>query len=118
MAGEGLSHKQQRFSWLLAKLIFYAYESGYGVTMGECWRTPEQAALNAKTGKGIVNSVHCDRLAVDLNLFQNGKYLTDITHYRKLGEWWKAQGPDCKWGGDFRPKVDPCHYSIEYAGRA
>lgn len=116
-APESLSKKQQRFSWLLAKLLFYAYEAGYGVTMGECWRTPEQAALNAKTGKGIANSVHCDRLAVDINLFQNGKYLTGIDHYRKLGEWWKMQCADCRWGGDF-PSRDANHFSFTYLGRA
>jgi hypothetical protein len=114
---ETLSQKQQRFSWLMAKLIFYATEAGYGVTMGECWRTPEQAALNAKTGKGIANSVHCERLAVDLNLFRDGKYLTQAEHYKILGDWWKAQGPDCRWGGDFANK-DYNHYSFSYAGRA
>jgi hypothetical protein len=117
MPSESLSKKQQRFSWLLAKLIFYANEAGYGVTMGECWRTPEQAAANARTGKGIANSVHCDRLAVDINLFRDGKYLTDGKHYKILGDWWVAQCEDCRWGGLF-PRKDFNHYSFTYGGRA
>jgi hypothetical protein len=126
MASETLSQKQQRFSWLVAKMIIYANEAGYGITLGECYRTKEQAAIYAKEGKGIANSVHCDRLAIDINLFRDGKYLTDISHYKILGDWWVIQYADCKWGGNFMimikrkliPNPDPCHFSFEYAGRA
>src|SRR5690606_13759772 len=71
-----LGQKQRRFTLLVAKLIEYAYSQGYELSFGEAYRTPEQAKANAKSGKGIANSLHCDRLAIDLNLFKDGTYLT------------------------------------------
>jgi len=82
------------------------------VTLGEAWRTPQQAALNAQDGKGIRDSLHCERLAVDLNLFQDGNYLMHTEQYRALGEWWKTLGPAYRWGGDFKSRPDGNHFSI------
>jgi len=36
------------------------------------YRTPEQTALNAKSGAGIAHSLHMQRLAVDLQLSRMG----------------------------------------------
>lgn len=80
-----LSEKQQLFAVMIADLIHWAQEHGYRLTFGEAYRTPEQAALNAKSGKGIRNSLHTLRLAVDFNLFINGEYQADTDAYRPLG---------------------------------
>ncbi len=48
-----LSEKQQLFTVMVANLIHWAEEHGYRLTFGEAYRTPEQAALNAKKGSGI-----------------------------------------------------------------
>lgn len=53
-----LSEKQQLFTIMVANLIHWAEEHGYRLTFGEAYRTPEQAALNAKKGSGITNSLH------------------------------------------------------------
>lgn len=58
-----LSEKQQLFTVMVANLIHWAEEHGYRLTFGEAYRTPEQAALNAKKGSGITNSLHTQRLA-------------------------------------------------------
>ncbi|EKH4242123.1 TPA: M15 family metallopeptidase, partial [Escherichia coli] len=92
-----LSEKQQLFAVMIADLIHWAQEHGYRLTFGEAYRTPEQAALNAKSGKGIRNSLHTLRLAVDFNLFINGKYQADTDAYRPLGEYWESIGGT--WGG-------------------
>ncbi|HBW2562927.1 TPA: M15 family peptidase, partial [Salmonella enterica] len=47
-----LSEKQQLFTIMVANLIHWAEEHGYRLTFGEAYRTPEQAALNAKKGSG------------------------------------------------------------------
>tara|TARA_R110000868_G_scaffold20415_4_gene86417 strand:+ start:4127 stop:4471 length:345 start_codon:yes stop_codon:yes gene_type:complete len=112
-----LGEKQRLFTRLIGKLIEYAYNTGYELTFGDAYRSPEQAKLNAAAGKGIVNSLHCERLAIDLNLFRNGKYLTDSADYKLLGEYWESLGPDCAWGGRFS-KPDGNHFSIRHAGRA
>ncbi|EIF6076491.1 M15 family peptidase, partial [Escherichia coli] len=92
-----LSEKQQLFAVMIADLIHWAQEHGYRLTFGEAYRTPEQAALNAKSGKGIRNSLHTLRLAVDFNLFINGEYQADTDAYRPLGEYWESIGGT--WGG-------------------
>ncbi len=109
-----LREKQSLFVRLVGLLIAEAYARGYELTFGEAWRTPEQAARNAASGKGITNSLHIDRLAIDLNLFKDGKFLADSDSHRPLGEWWEQQHPLCRWGGRFR---DGNHYSIEHEGR-
>ncbi|HFV9295710.1 TPA: M15 family peptidase, partial [Serratia fonticola] len=76
-----LSEKQRRFTAMIGKLIAFAESNGYGLTFGEAYRTPEQAALNAKKGSGISNSLHTQRLAVDFNLFINGEYQTKTEAY-------------------------------------
>jgi hypothetical protein len=102
---------------LVAQLITYAYSEGYELSWGEAYRTPEQAQWDADHHTGIVNSVHCDRLAVDLQLFKDGVYLTDPTEYAILGTFWKALDPSCRWGGDFTT-VDADHFSITWEGRS
>ncbi|OZS64668.1 hypothetical protein CHI96_18920, partial [Proteus mirabilis] len=71
-----LGEKQRKFTRMIADLIIFAYDNGYELTFSEAYRTPEQAQLNAKSGAGIKNSLHTQRLAVDFNLFKDGKYLT------------------------------------------
>ncbi|HEI6775465.1 TPA: M15 family metallopeptidase [Yersinia enterocolitica] len=108
-----LSTKQQQFTTMVARLITYASEQGYGLTFGEAWRTPEQARLNAQKGSGIANSLHCQRLAVDFNLFIDGEYQTRTEAYRPLGEFWESIGG--AWGGRFK-RPDGNHFSLAHNG--
>lgn len=104
---------QQRFSRMLSLLLAQAFTLGYEVTMGECWRSPEEAARLASKGIGIRRSLHCDRLAVDLNLFdKNGVWQCGSDAYRSLGEWWEKQGGS--WGGRYG---DANHFSLPFGGR-
>lgn len=118
-----LRQQQSLFLRLLPRLIDYAYAQGYELTLGEAWRTPEQAAINARNGSGIRSSLHGERLAIDLNLFRDGRYLSSSESHRPLGEFWESLHPLCRWGGRFRdsrgnPKPDGNHYSIAWNGRA
>jgi hypothetical protein len=112
-----LRQKQNLFAGMVARLLLKAQEMGYEVTLGEAYRTPEQAALNAKAGTGIRNSLHSARLAIDINLFLNGAWLIGSDDHRPLGEWWEKQDPDCRWGGNFSSRKDGNHYSMEWQGR-
>lgn len=120
-----LSQKQRVFTQLVAGLIQEVARRGWGVTFGEAWRSPEEAARQAKAGGGIARSLHTQRLAIDLNLFINEVYQDDSAAYLPLGEWWEAQSTaayTCAWGGRFhdaqgRPKPDGNHFSIAHEGR-
>ncbi|AJJ22332.1 M15 family metallopeptidase [Yersinia enterocolitica] len=109
-----LSEKQAVFTLMIAQLINWAGNHNYRLTFGEAWRTPEQAALNAKNGKGIANSLHTQRLAVDFNLFINGQYQTSTEAYKPLGEYWESIGGS--WGGRFKSNPDGNHFSLEHNG--
>lgn len=111
-----LLEKQELHVRLVAKLIQWATDHGYGLTWGETWRPPEMAAIYAAQHKGIKNSLHTQRLAVDLNLFKNGTFLTTVKDYESIGLYWEGlSGPDwqCTWGGRFG---DADHFSIEHEG--
>jgi len=87
---------------MVALLIQCAYEKGYELTFGDAW---------AKTGH-MAKSLHYDRLAIDLNLFKDGKYLSTTEDHKPLGEFWESIGGS--WGGRFN---DGNHYSLEHEGR-
>lgn len=110
-----LGQHQRRFTQLVGQLIAWCYANGYELTFGEAFRTPEQATWNAEHGSGIANSLHTERLAVDLNLFKDGIFQTELESYRPLGDYWKTLDPDCAWGGDFT-KPDADHFSLSYNG--
>ena len=109
-----LSEKQQLFTIMVANLVQWAETRGYRLTYGEAYRTPEQAALNAKKGSGIANSLHTQRLAVDFNLFIGGVWQTDSRAFTPLGEYWESLGGS--WGGRFRSNPDGNHFSLEHNG--
>lgn len=108
-----LSEAQQIFALNVSKLIAWIYEKGWACTIGEVYRTPEQALIYEAQGKGIKNSLHCSRLAVDLNLFVSGVYKVESDAYKELGGFWKTLNPLNRWGGDWKSK-DANHFQMNY----
>lgn len=111
-----LQDKQMRFCQAIARFILDLGAAGYGVTFGEAYRTPEQARRYAQQGKGISDSLHTDRLAIDLLLFRDGAYLKETEDYRQAGDIWESYtGEDehC-WGGRFG---DGNHFSFMHNGK-
>lgn len=108
---------QALFTALVPGLIQQAIKMGFEPVIAEVERSKAQAAANAASGAGIANSLHCERLAIDLMLFKNGVYLTDTEDYRALGTWWKAQNSLCRWGGDFKSRPDGNHFSVTPDGK-
>lgn len=97
---------QADFSRAIARLILYAAKQGYQITLGDAYRDP-------RVTYGHPKSTHRVRLAVDLNLFREGKYLPETKDHAVLGAWWKQQHSLARWGGDFG---DGNHYSFEWDG--
>ena len=119
-----LGQKQRMFAKLAAQLIQYAYAQGYEVTLGDAYRDPRvHGDMGVKKSYSSASSSHKERLAIDLNLFKDGQYLTTSEAHKPLGEYWKSLHADCRWGGDFkdssgRPAPDGNHYSMSHNGRA
>lgn len=103
MKNDTLRQKQSRFVRMVGLLIDYAYLQGFELTFGDAY---------ALTGHKE-NSLHGKRLAIDLNLFRNGEYLTTTEAHLPLGELWERLGGT--WGGRFS-KPDGNHYSLEHEG--
>ncbi|MGL5529087.1 MAG: M15 family metallopeptidase [Plesiomonas shigelloides] len=109
---ETLGQKQRRFTRMLAELITFAYANGYELTVGDAYRDPRlHGDMGVKKGYGHASSNHKQRLAIDFNLFKDGKFLTSTEDHRPLGEFWESIGGS--WGGRFN---DGNHYSIEHNG--
>ncbi len=116
-----LGDKQKLFMKLLPRLIDYAHEQGYELTIGDGYRDGRAFGDSGETmvtadGKKVYGrkwSNHKQRLAIDLNLFKEGKYLTDSEDHRFLGEYWESLHDGCHWGG----AEDGNHYSMINEGR-
>lgn len=105
-----LSQLQQLFARDVVTLMKYMESKGFGYTFGEAMRSAEQAAIYAKEGKGIKDSLHCKRLAVDINLFsESGEYLSDTKDHEEFGAYWESLCPANRWGGKFK-NCDGNHY--------
>jgi hypothetical protein len=107
-----LNKAQFIFAKNVTKLISSIFDEGYQCSMGEVLRTREQAELYAKQGKGIADSLHCYKLAIDINLFKNGAYLTDYESYKRFGEYWCQLNELNRWGGNFTHLVDSNHFEM------
>lgn len=113
-----LGQKQRLFAKLVAQLIQHAYAQGYELTLGDAYRDPRvHGDVGVKKSYSSANSVHKQRLAIDLNLFKDGQYLTTTEAHKPLGQFWKSLHPLCHWGGDFSTP-DGNHYSMTHEGRA
>lgn len=105
-----LSKRQAVFAQNVAKLIQYCDSIGKPCTLGEAFRTQEQADIYAKNGKGIKNSKHCQRLAIDLNLFDRDyKYHPEPEFYREAAVFWEDLDNGNS-AGYFWPKRDANHF--------
>lgn len=120
----GLRNMQSKFAFNIALLIKYAYVHGYEVTFGDAYRDPLLAKLNSGlygliekvtskitwlSRRGSINSLHCQRLALDINLFRDGRYLSTSEAHLVLGRYWEQLHTFNRWGGRFK---DGNHYEM------
>lgn len=107
-----LREKQSIFALNISKLIIWAFDNGYEITLGESQRTNDQQLLYfmgyklfvcgsslklAKTKKlsKTMYSLHKKKLALDLNVFKEGRLLNkyDKELFKPLAEYWKSLHP-------------------------
>jgi len=106
-----LRQKQSKFARMIAELLREAHARGYEVTLDEFYRPPETAALYESQGRGSKNSLHCIKLAADINVFKNGRLLK-AKEYEPLGVFWESIGGS--WGGRFKSLPDARHFSLAH----
>ncbi len=107
-----LREKQSKLVKMLAELLDFAHAKGYELTLGDAYRDPRVfGQMGESKGYGRSRSNHKLRLAIDLNLFKDGKFLSTTEDHKELGEKWESMGGT--WGGRFN---DGNHYSLEHEG--
>ncbi len=109
-----LGEKQRKFTRMIGQLIDWAYANGYELTFGDAYRDPRLHGIHGEKRTGSYSaaySVHKLRLAVDLNLFRDGAYLTADADHAPLKDYWESIG------GAKRIPGDANHYSLEHQGR-
>lgn len=96
-----LREKQSRFALCIGKLIVWAYEQGYEITFGDTYPGKHKHSPYGQHPKG---------LAIDLNLFKDGKYLTTTEDHAQLGAYYESLDSKATWGGHWN---DGNHYSYD-----
>lgn len=95
--------RQELFSRCISRLMLKMEGMGYQVRCGDFWAKPRNP-LEHKA-----NSLHYEKCAGDLNLFQNGKWLTKTEDHAAFGAYWEGLHPHCRWGGRWQ---DGNHYEV------
>jgi hypothetical protein len=123
---------QSRFAFDVGKLLAHIEGLGYQATFSEAFRSKMEAWVNSlppgcmlhafKSGQdsfyfsdvvgglGIQNSLHCQRLAVDLNIFINGDLVEDKATLQPIGDYWESLRPGNSWGGNWTSRLDTDHF--------
>lgn len=101
-----LGEKQELFVADVVKLLTKAKELGFGIRFGEVWRPPEMQRIYVQTGRSkTMNSMHLNRLAIDLVIVRGGK-VCNREQIKPLGDYWESLSVQNRWGGNWRGAVD------------
>lgn len=97
---------------MIGKLFTWMTDQGYTWVLGDAWRSTDklscahcgrehsyQELLVYNKRSKTVKSKHCDRCAIDLIIFKDGKPQWTGDIYRAVGEYWESLGG--RWGGRF-----------------
>ena len=141
----GLRKRQSEFAFALSKLLTYMYSNGYEATIQDVTAANFHFLISflktiihylpvnyqdkllkfiryLKRKSHSKKSSHYIKLAADINLFKNGKYLNKTKDHVEFGIYWESLGGF--WGGRIGESEsgsgdgkDGNHYSFSYNGR-
>ena len=95
----------------VADLIQFIETEGDMASGGELLRTTYQQLEYVRTGRSMtMNSLHLNKLAIDLAIFHDGIWLQDFDSLKKYGAFWEGLHPDNEWGGDWVSLRDFPHF--------
>lgn len=104
------------FTKAVCELILYMNsQPGYAAAMSEGM---DRVTVKDPTTDHMKGSLHEIGLALDIDLYKDGVYLTNTSDHERFGVWWEtkgnAEGLPLAWGGRFK---DGNHYSLSYQGK-
>jgi peptidoglycan L-alanyl-D-glutamate endopeptidase CwlK len=105
-----LSDEQFEFAKDVSLLFQHLIKGEYKFTIGDVQRSEEQQVLNYKMGLSkTMRSQHLKKLAIDLNIFINGKLTYDKAKLQSIGDYWERLNSKNEWGGNWH-FVDTVHF--------
>ncbi len=110
-----LGEKQELFAMLFVEHCVWLLMRGYKIRFGDIF-----AREGHRDG-----SNHYIKLAGDLNLFLDDKFLTKTLDHMQSGLMWESRHELCRWGGNWDKDSHPGepgendgnHYSLIHEGR-
>jgi len=111
-----LVEAQWAFLLDVASLIQFIESEGDMASGGELLRTTYQQIEYIRTGRSkTMNSLHLNKLAIDLAIFHDGEWIQDVPGLQKYGAFWQGLHPDNEWGGFWVWKDTP-HFQRRLPG--
>ncbi len=110
-----LRQEQSAFTKDIVKLLTFAFERGFEVTLGEAERPliTQKAYVDAGFSKTL-KSMHLKRLAVDLHFFKGDVYVNVRDNAKEqlqeIGDYWESLDTKNRWGGNWKNFKDYCHF--------
>jgi hypothetical protein len=102
-----LGEHQESFSRDVIKLLTRANELGYGIRIGEVFRTLEQQKMYIKAGRSkTMNSMHLKKCAIDIYFTKNDR----LVYPEELGKYWESLDSRNKAGMFWKKFRDAPHY--------
>jgi hypothetical protein len=105
---------QCTFFFNVCRFGLWLKEQGYFPSFGEAWRTEWQAQWYEDHNMGIADSLHRDRMAVDIIIRKEDGTQISNDEYMRCGTAWLALDPKNEYGGSWQ---DYQHFSRGWGGR-
>lgn len=111
-----LREKQSYFVKCLCLLFQFVTLRGWELTLAEGY-IGDSIDKPSEDTPHMRHGTHFNRLGIDVNLFVEGKWISEMSdQWKELGEFWVQLDPElCRWGGHWG---DPNHFSITHRGVA
>ena len=105
------------FTRLKAQLVLWIFEQGWEVNESEGYVKDTDDRDGDHDGPHKKGGTHYLGTGCDLNVFVEGRYISEGGHpvWQAIGRKWEGMHPLARWGGRFH---DDNHVSITFKGQA
>jgi len=112
-----LGREQEKFSRHVLLLLINIDADGYTFRLGETYRSPADQIARFHSGASqSPSSLHFYKLAIDLFIFKDGKYLKEKKDLQEIGDYWESLDEINKWGGNWNNFLDTDHFQRTVPG--
>lgn len=115
-----MTHREARclFTRLKAQLVLWIFDQGWECAEAEGYVKDTDSADGDYDGPHKKGGAHYLGTGADLNVYVNGKWISDGDHpvWQIIGRKWLSMDSLARWGGNF-PSRDSNHISVLFQGK-